>query len=96
MQQGLTFLRENASSDWSPGRTPVRGLLDLSELVRKPRTDVLGYSQPSLAGLFLDLMSTQDLRPGLLSAVPAGLFHCRSGWTRLNAFAMQNRFFYSP
>jgi hypothetical protein len=29
-------------------------------IIRKPRTDVLGYSQPSLTGLFLALMSTQD------------------------------------
>jgi hypothetical protein len=40
---------------------------------RKPRTDVLGYSQPSLTGLFLAVVSTQDWRPGLLSAVPSGL-----------------------
>jgi len=39
----------------------------------KPRTSVLGHSQPSLAGLFLALISTQDWRPGLLSAVPSGL-----------------------
>src|SRR5580704_16590342 len=38
-----------------------------------PRTSVLGHSQPSLAGLFLALKSTQDWRPGLLSAVPSGL-----------------------
>jgi hypothetical protein len=29
--------------------------------------------QPSLAGLFVALISTQDWRPGLLSAVPSGL-----------------------
>ena len=39
----------------------------------KPRTSVLGHSQPSLAGLFLVLIFTQDYRPGLLSAVPSGL-----------------------
>jgi len=35
-----------------------------------PGLPVLGHSQPSLAGLFLTLISTQDWRPGLLSAVP--------------------------
>jgi hypothetical protein len=44
---------------------------------RKPRTSVLGHSQPSLAGLFLALISTQDWRPGLLSAVPSGLVPIR-------------------
>jgi len=32
-----------------------------------PRTGVLGHSQPSLAGLFLIVIPTQDWRPGLAS-----------------------------
>jgi len=38
-----------------------------------PRTGVLGYSQPSLAGLFDRVGPDPGLRPGLLSAVPSGL-----------------------
>jgi hypothetical protein len=45
----------------------------VDSLHSKPRTSVLGHSQPSLAGLFVVFMSTQDWRPGLLSAVPSGL-----------------------
>jgi hypothetical protein len=38
-----------------------------------PRTKVLGYFRSSLTGLFLWVDRTQDLCPGLFSAVPAGL-----------------------
>jgi hypothetical protein len=64
-------LRENASSEWSSGRTPVQGLLDLSELVRKPRTDVVGYSQPSLAGLFLALVYPRTYVLGYFQPSPS-------------------------
>jgi len=42
-------------------------------MVKGAQDYILGHSQPSLAGLIIPANSTQDSRPGLLSAVPSGL-----------------------
>jgi hypothetical protein len=60
-------------TDENKPRCQSGALLISQKLGRMPRTHVLGYSQPSLRDWSVVSNPTQDSRPGLLSAVPAGL-----------------------
>jgi hypothetical protein len=51
-------------------------LIDSNKLNRKSGS-ILENSQPSLRDWFFPSNPTQDSRPGLLSAAPAGLLRCR-------------------
>jgi hypothetical protein len=64
MPQGLKSLRENRGSSVEPGgltnHDASPGFAGSRRIGADAQDYVLGYFQPSLAGLFLALMSTQD------------------------------------